>query len=152
MVRELAAMDDLKQTEADRLFNLEKRKASDEEVDWPLGAKVAVQLISLDGREEFILDVSTYSIKVSKITMQNRVRTTAILARLDIDGPTHRNPDDVEIPCPHIHLYREGFNDKWAFPVQGIQFRDLSNRVNTLEDFMRYCNITDPPSFRFGLF
>ena len=145
-------MDDLTQSEADRLFNLEKRKVLDEEIGWPLGAKVAVQLVSLDGREEFILDVSTYSIKVSKITLQNRVRTTAILARLDIDGPTHRNPDDAVILCPHVHLFREGFNDKWAFPVPSVQFQDLSNRVKTLEDFMRYCNITDPPSFSFGLF
>ncbi|HEY7442131.1 MAG TPA: hypothetical protein VH701_06920 [Vicinamibacterales bacterium] len=26
-------------------------------------------------------------------------------------GAPHRNPDDEEIPCPHLHLYREGYGD-----------------------------------------
>ncbi len=34
-------MDDLTQAEADRLFALSKRRVSEEQVDWPLGAKVA---------------------------------------------------------------------------------------------------------------
>ena len=108
--------------------------------------------MSEDGRDEFILDVATSSIKLSKITLQNRARTTAILARLDIDGPSHRNPDDFEIPCPHIHLFREGFNDKWAFTVPSAHFSDLSDRVKTLEDFLRFCSVIEPPFFKFGLF
>lgn len=143
-------MDDLTQIEADRLFSLEKHKVLDEQVEWPMEAKVAIRLVSLDGREEFILDVSTYSIKVSKTTLQNRVHTTAILVRLDVGGPPHRNPDDTEILCPHIHRFREGFNDKWAYPVPNEHFRDLADRVKTLNDFMRYCNITNPPIFNSG--
>ena len=109
-------------------------------------------LISDDGRDEFVLDVATFSIKLSKVTLQNRVRTTAILARLDIDGPPHRNPDDVEISSPHIHLFREGFNDKWAFAVPPEHFSDLSDRVKALEDFLRFCNVVAPQLFNFGLF
>ena len=145
-------MDDLTQVEADRLFALTKCRTSEEQVDWPVGAKVAVLLTSVDGRDEFILDVATSSIKLSKVTLQNRARTTAILARLDIDGRPHRNPDDVEISSPHIHLFREGFNDKWAFAVPAEHFSDLSDRVKILEDFLRFCNVVEPPVFNFGLF
>ncbi len=145
-------MDDLTQVEANRLFALKKRRISEVQVDWPVGARVAVPLTSDDGRDEFVLDVATSSIKLSKVTLQNRVRTTAILARLDIDGPPHRNPDDVEILSPHIHLFREGFNDKWAFPVPPEHFTDLSDRVKALEDILRFCNIVAPQLFNFGLF
>ena len=145
-------MDELTQEEADRLLELAKVRTSAEQVEWPTGAKVIVLLKSNDGREEFLLDVATYLIKLSKITLQNRARTTSILVRLDIDGRPHRNPDDVEITSPHIHLFREGYNDKWAYPVPSEKFRDLSDRAKTLEDFFRFCNVVEPPHFRFGLF
>jgi len=98
-----------------------------------------------------MLDIGTSSIKLSKLMFQNRARTTAILVRLEIDGSPHRNPDDTEVPCPHIHLYREGFNDKWAFPVPSEHFRDLTDKYITLEDFMRFCHIVQPPEFVEGL-
>jgi hypothetical protein len=144
--------DELSQEEADRLLVLEKRRTRDEAVFWPNGGgKIAVPLVSIDGREEFMLDIGTSSIKLSKLMFQNRARTTAILVRLEIDGSPHRNPDDTEVPCPHIHLYREGFNDKWAFPVPSEHFRDLTDKYITLEDFMRFCHIVQPPEFVEGL-
>ncbi len=145
--------DELSQQEADELFALEKHRVNDNEVMWPsMGSKASVPLESIDGREEFHLDVATSSIKLSKFMLQNRARTVAILVRLEIDGAPHRNPDDVEIPCPHIHVFREGYNDKWAYPVPPEHFRDLSDRKKTVEDFMRFCNITVPPIFTDGLF
>ena len=145
--------DDITQVEADQLFAMEKRRLQDTEAQWPsLGGKASIQLISADGREEFVLDLATSSMKISKLMLQNRARTTAILARLEIDGAPHRNPDDEEVPCPHLHLYREGYNDRWAFPVPPNHFRDLTNRNITFEDFMRFCNVTLPPIFRDGLF
>ena len=76
----------------------------------------------------------------------------AILARLDFGGATHRNPDGEEIGSPHLHLYREGFGDKWAFPVPSDSFADLEDPWRTLEDFMQFCNIIEPPVIRRGLF
>ncbi len=140
--------DDLTQDQADYLFALRKRRTSNEFVHWPAaGGKAVVPLVSEDGREEFALDVTTSAIKLSKLMMQNRARVTAILARLEIDGAPHRNPDDAEVPCPHLHLYREGFNDKWAFPVPTEHFSDLSDRQKTVDDFMRFCSIIEPPEF-----
>lgn len=143
--------DDLSQQEADLLLAMEKRSLVTDDVPWPsLGGKAVVPLSSLDGREEFMLDVTKTSIKLSKLMLQHRARTTVILARLEIDGAPHRNPDDGEMPCPHIHLYREGFGDKWAYPVPSEHFRDLSNHMIAVEDFMRYCHIIQPPRFASG--
>lgn len=75
-----------------------------------------------------------------------------VLARIDIGGAPHRNPDDTELPCPHIHLYREGFGDRWAFPVNPDEFADTTDPWQTLMDFLRFCNVTRPPEFDRGLF
>ena len=79
-----------------------------------LGGSIEVPLISANRRENFLLDVTRGRINLKKATYQNGVRVVVILARLDIDGPPHENPDGQEILCPHLHTYREGFGDKWA--------------------------------------
>lgn len=72
--------------------------------------------------------------------------------RLDLGGAPHRNPDDEEIMSPHLHICREGFGDKWAIAVPDDAFRDLTDIWATLEDFLRFCNITQPPRIEPGLF
>ncbi|MGO8954135.1 MAG: DUF6978 family protein [Rhodomicrobium sp.] len=145
--------DELSQEEADGLLKMEKKSAKEESQRLPsLGAKASFPLVSMDGREEFLLDVGSSKIKLLKINLQNRARTTVILVRLDTDGAPHRNPDDVEIPCPHIHLYRAGYQHKWAYPVPEEHFRDLTDRKQTLEDFMAFCHIIAPPKFDNELF
>ena len=74
-----------------------------------------------------------------------------ILARLDF-GPPHRNPDGEEIGSPHLHLYQEGFGDKWACPVPQDRFPNLSDPQLMLKDFVHFCNIVKPPVIRWGLF
>ena len=143
----------LTQAEADTLLAMKKRNADSTEWDYPgLGGRVTAPLVSLDGREQFLLDIRRASIGFGKGTYQHRGRHVAILARLDFGGPPHRNPNDEEIGSPHLHLYREGFGDKWAFPVPHDSFPNLSDPWLTLEDFMRFCNIIQPPIIRRGLF
>jgi hypothetical protein len=75
-----------------------------------------------------------------------------VLVRLNFGGAPHRNPDGEEIDSPHLHLYREGFGDKWAIPVPGDVFGDVTDQWRTLQDFMQYCNIAEIPLIRRGLF
>lgn len=143
----------LTQAGADALIAMEKHRADDHQWDYPaLGGTVRIPLVSTDKKESFMLDVTRGNIDLLKATYQNRVRHTVILLRLDLNGPPHRNPDDVEIPCPHLHIYREGFGDKWAFPIPNNRFTDIADLWQTLLDFMVYCNITQPPLIRKGLF
>jgi hypothetical protein len=109
---------DLTQIEADALIAIEKRRVDEKEWTFPSpGEQVVIPITSRDRRENFLLDLTRSRIKLSKATFQNRARQTVILMRLDLDGPPHRNPDDQEIPCPHLHVYREGYGDKWATPA-----------------------------------
>lgn len=73
-------------------------------------------LQSLDKREHFLLDLSRGRIDLQKVKMQNRGRQVVVLVRLYLEGALHRNPDDTEVPAPHLHVYREGYGDKWAVP------------------------------------
>lgn len=145
--------DELSQDEADALLKMEKQRLTDEVQTLPgLGEKLSVDLKSPDGRELFILDVNQGHISLTKVTYQTRARVTTILARLDLNGAPHRNPDDSEIPCPHLHLYREGYGDKWAFPLLHEHFENPMDRWRTLSDFMAYCRIVQPPFLEKGLF
>lgn len=141
----------LSQAEADALLATQKEAEPGDRTLFPLpGKKVEVVLRSLDKRETFLLDVRRGRIKLTQVTYQNRARQTVILARVDIDGPPHRNPDGDEVPCPHLHLYREHFADKWAEPLPAT-FSNTDDLWGTLEDFCRLCNITGPLPLDRGL-
>jgi hypothetical protein len=144
---------DITQAEADALIAMEKHCFEDKSWLFPhAGGRLSVELFSPDRRENFMLDITRAQIKLTKATYQNRARQAIILMRLDLDGSPHRNPDDQEIPCPHLHVYREGFGDKWAVPAPVDRYPNVQDLFSTFEAFMRHCNITKPPKIEKGLF
>jgi len=147
------AMTDILQSEANALIALAKVKVNDELYDYPgTGGSLTVPLMSQDKREEFILDIYRGRIDLLKGTYQNRARQVIVLVRIDFGGAPHRNPDGAEVPCPHLHLYREGFGDKWAEPLPIGKFPNIDDLWLTLEDFMDFCNVVDRPVIVKGLF
>lgn len=143
----------LTQAEADALIAMEKHRVNEGRNDFPAGGQLLVlPLQSVDKREQFLLDLSRGRIDLLKVKMQNRARQLVVLVRLDLGGAPHRNPDDEEIPAPHLHVYREGYGHKWAIPVQPEHFRSPDDIWVTLEDFLRFCNVTKPPQIERGLF
>ncbi|MDD5087662.1 MAG: hypothetical protein PHI18_02535 [bacterium] len=140
------------QSEADNLLLMDKRRLDSSVWNFPgPGESLNVPLISSDGREEFALDLYRGQIVLSKCTYQNRARHAIVLARVDIGGGLHRNPDGEIISCPHLHVYREGYADKWAQSLPESVFIDPSNVWQTLDDFMTFCHVTEPPFFQRGL-
>lgn len=144
---------DLTQEEADALIAMPKEGIGDEEWEYPSpGSGISIPLVSLDRREHFMLDLYRARINLAKGTYQNRGRQIVVLVRLDFGGAPHRNPDGKEIGSPHLHVYREGFGDKWAFPAPADTFTTLNDAWRTLHDFMHYCNVVEPPHIERGLF
>lgn len=138
----------LPQSRADSLIAMPKRRISDTVWDYPVGgSSVAIPLESMDGAESFLLDLWTSKYSLRKRTYQNRFSRAIILVRLDIHTRPHRNPDNTMIASPHIHIYKEGFGDRWAEAVPRDRFRDLDDPLKTLTDFMDFCNIVQKPSF-----
>jgi hypothetical protein len=145
----------LTQSEADALIEMEKHSVDNGLVDLPdLGGVISVPLVSANPkhREKFLLDISRGRIDLIKGTHQMRGRQVIALVRLDFGGQPHRNPDGEEVGSPHLHIYREGFGDKWAVPVPEDRFQNLVDRWKTLFDFLRFCNITREPNFQRGIF
>ena len=144
---------DLTQAEADVLIAMAKHKVDDHPWDYPsLGGAISMPLASIDRRERFLLDVHRGRINSLKGTYQTRARQVVVLVRLCLGGGAHRNPDGDRITGPHLHIYREGFGDKWAMPLPEVPFPQSADLWQTLWDFMRYCNIVEPPDIRRGLF
>jgi hypothetical protein len=144
----------LTQADADALLAMEKHRVDDTVYEYPsFGGGLRVPLQSGDKRELFVLDVTRSQINLAKGTYQNRGRGVAILARIDFGGAPHRNPDDEEVACPHLHLYREGYGDRWAVPLPSGHFTDTTDPWSLLLlEFMQFVNITVPPEIRKGLF
>jgi len=98
----------------------------------------------------FLLDLWRGTIRLSKLRYQTRGRKVIVLVRLDINGSPHTNPDGTRLDGTHLHVYREGYEDRWAYPIDTSIFRDVYNIQQSFEDFCRYCNIEIPP-FQEGL-
>lgn len=143
----------LTQLEADALIAMDKHRVDETQHAFPSqGGSLRIPLVSVDKRENFFLDISRGRIDMTKGTYQNRARSSMVLVRLDFGGAPHRNPDNEEIPSPHLHLFREGFADKWAVALPVQEFPNIGNLWRTLEDFMRYCHVVRPPHIAPELF
>ena len=136
----------LTQAEANYLIALDKQFVTDDVlILGDTGLDLSRPLVSLDGREQFIFDVWRGTLNLKKYKLQLRARVVIPLVRVDVAGAPHPNPDGNLVPCPHIHLYREGYDDKWAFPLSDYPFRDSDDIIVTFDDFARFCNIQRIP-------
>jgi hypothetical protein len=137
------------QAKADALMAVLKYLLEKAEIKFPMmGTSLLLDARSHDGRESFLFDVNRKGkIKVTKCTYQERY-VGEVLMRLDIDGPPHENPDGALVPCPHLHVYREGYGDKWANPIDLTIFTSTADLAKTLRQFLTHCNVRDIPAIQ----
>ncbi len=144
----------LTQQEADFLITAAKRFVDVGLIELPSqGGSLTLELAAVETPETFRLDVSRNGvINVSKYTCQGRYRTTVHLLRLDVDGRLHTNPDGTKVECPHLHKYREGYDDKWAEPIDPNVFTGLQDLVRTFCEFAKLFGVVHIPAVQGGLF
>jgi hypothetical protein len=136
----------LTQAEADQLIAMTKHfMRPPAYISIPSGCDDTFELAGLNNRERFLLDVWRGTIRLSKLRFQNRVQIAIVLLRLDVDGAPHTNPDGVTVTGTHIHVFREGYDDRWAYPVDASKFTLLSDPGTTFGEFCTFCNIETPP-------
>ena len=142
-------MESITEFEIASYIRMEKHCKEEDDIDFPTDGKAChIDLVSADNRDEFILDIRSGSIELNRVTYQNRVRKTIQLVRLDINGRSHQNPDGVDMGGTHLHIYREGYADKWAQPVPEHIFNNTQDKLETLNSFMDYCSIITKPHIR----
>ncbi len=133
----------ISQKEADELLAMRKIATDTKQYTYPsLGGRIEIPLESENRRESFTLMITRGRIDMRKNSYQSLARRVIILVRVDIAGAPHCNPNGAQIACPHIHIYREGYGDKWAQPLPAI-FKDHTNHWHVLQDFMLFCNIDE---------
>lgn len=133
------------QHEAQRLINIRKEALSSKEYAYPKpGDGLEIPLISEDRADEFKLTIRQGGIVLSKkVTTQLREKNTnTILVRLDLGNKPHVNPDGTRLNCPHIHIYKEGYGDRYAEPLPKDIFTNPDNVSITFKEFLKYCNVT----------
>lgn len=138
----------LTQIEADAMIAMRKRFLNSRPIAMSPGTDDTYELIGDDPRERFLLDVWRGMLRLSKYRLQTRARKVIVLVRLDVDGAPHTNPDGHKIGGTHLHLYREGFEDKWAYQVDPREFRNPSDAWTAFKDFCRFCRIEGLPPFQ----
>lgn len=141
----------LTQAEANSLIAMQKSFVQNRPISIPPGSDQTHDLVGADPRERFLLDLWRGAIRLSKVKFQTRGRKVIVLVRLDVDGAPHTNPDGAKLGGTHLHLYREGYDAKWAFPLPPADFSDVGNLRRTFYDFCGYCRIVRPPPFQQGL-
>ena len=103
----------LTQAEAEQFIQMQKHFVHPPaSVSIPPGVDDTYELAGPGDREKFLLDVWRGTIRLTKLKFQNRVQTVVVLVRLDVDGAPHTNPDGQRLSGTHLHLFREGYDDK----------------------------------------
>lgn len=150
------------QAEADGLLNLPKRFVDPAAIDFRLTEPMDVErtLRSVDRREEFLLNVERGNRNRLRLKYQTRARKVVILARLEINGPRHRNPPGQPyrpgewLGGNHMHLFREGFDDRIAYFLNDVPGWDVdsgSDGIGALEAFFRFCAIEQWPPIQMAV-
>jgi hypothetical protein len=136
----------LTQAEADQLMQTTKHFVrGPATISIPPGVDDTYELAGPGDRETFFLDVWRGTLRLTKLRFQNRVRTVVVLARLDIAGAPHTNPDGQRLSGTHLHLFKEGYDDRWAYPVDPNTFTLVNDPGKTFQEFCAFCNIESPP-------
>ena len=146
----------LAQAEADRLLKMAKIFVDQAPLEFSetLPMNYVRELRSTDRREEFLLNFERGDKNRIRLKYQTRARRVIVLARLELNGPRHKNPPEAPykpgewIGGTHLHLYQEGFEDRVAFELadapdwkDGKEVKDIL----VFEKFMRFCGIAQWP-------
>ena len=113
-------MEDISDSEALHLVKMAKWSVWAKAMPFPdIGGKLQIPVEAEREKESFFVNINRGRTSSLKVTYQTRARTVIPLARLDV-GASHQNPDGMHIGSPHLHIYREGFADKWAYELHSL--------------------------------
>ena len=133
----------------------EEKQFLDSHADFPaLHNTIKLNGLGQRTKYEYIVDVNRKYYLLNRITYHQRVFTNITLLRLDIDTKPHRNPDGKKINGTHLHVYREGYGDSWAYELNDPALHELwpkfafstllqEDLINKFYSFAKLCNFTN---------
>lgn len=152
----------LTQAEADGLIQMPKVFVDQDPIEFSRTEPMDYDRVlrSTDRREEFLLTIERGRRRRIRLKYQTRARRVIVLARLELNGPRYKNPPDSPykpgewIAETHLHLYREGFEDRITYELDdapGWTDPGSDDGIPALERFMRYCGVTQWPPIQTSL-
>ncbi len=73
------------------------------------------------------------------------------LCRIDTAGRNHTNPDKREVEAPHMHIYKEGYDDSFAYPLSEIDnFEKCDSEASILFELLNYFSVVNIGSVEFN--
>lgn len=134
----------LTQEEANRLIKMLKSSLIDEINFPPKGKSIEFDAKGDTKQDVFTVKIFRSKIKYNKYTFGARIRRDGIiLLELHINPSNpHTNPDGTQIIGSHWHVYKEGYDRKFAYPAGNIKDDDFVD--NTLLFFERFNLILKP--------
>lgn len=137
-------MSRLTQDQADHLVAMEKFFRTINPKIPKSGESAIFDLSDRSGLNEFYFDIDRRGKIEFKHKLQERYETNDILVRLDVNSPDHLNPDGTKVGRNHLHIYREGYADRWAFDLDTCNFGTYNTFQEYFSRFCEFCKIVIP--------
>ncbi|WP_294562720.1 hypothetical protein [uncultured Traorella sp.] len=110
------------------------------------GKRKELYLKSTTDKNEFIISINRRSIVDNKCTFHARTKgKNEPLLRLDVNpSSTHTNPDGEVINGTHLHIFKEGYEIKYAIPFDSSSKNLVDHcisffkKFNVIEDYQIY--------------
>lgn len=137
----------------------EKKQYEDKSFKFPVqNEEVHLNGTGLSSRYHYLVNINRKRCICSRVTFLNRINTSTILLRLDIDTKPHCNPDNRRVGVTHLHVFQTGFNDAWAYELNDPKLAELFpgfdfSRFNETRpellfvEFSKLCNFINLPTF-----
>lgn len=138
-------MSELTQSEFDYLMGQAKRFEDESTILLgPAPLQWSKKIQSISTKDTFLLDFYRGTFRLEKYTYNHRFNQTTVLMRFDSYGE-HTNPDGERISGYHVHIYKEGFGDKFAYPASNFGIGSTDTIEVILHKMLLYCNIRRIP-------
>ena len=136
----------LTQNEAERLIKSRKVIKDNRlaKFNYPIrGGILEIEVID-EFKNEYIIGIRQRKIELVKRNHNLRYAQSITLIRIDYDQE-HCNPDGIKVGIPHIHVYKEDFNDKFAYALEdyGIVIENYADIKELLNKFLTFINADD---------
>lgn len=114
------------------------------------GYKFKEELNSNDGKNTYNLYLSYGKINIEKISINTvHKQSNKVIVRLDLGNQRHINPDGTIITSDHIHIYKDGYDEKFAYTLDSNEFKSLfpdrKDRTALLKAYLEFIKVMSIP-------
>jgi len=132
---------ELTQGQADALINIRKMFLDKSPLIINRPSNIQRELQSQGNPEDrFYLNVSQKAIEFGRYSSVTRFFSVPLIRACINEDSIHENPDGEVIKGCHIHIYKEGNRDNYAYPLSKYGFSSIE-MTKFLSDFLKLCAI-----------